>query len=239
MIEPGVDARQFYDHSWPTPYSETSYESGEGFYYSPPVALLFAPFTTFGLPVFSAALVGIGLAALYAVAGRWAWALLFFPPVWWDISAGNINTLIGATVIIGASRPGLYAIPLLTKVTPGITVLWFALRREWRSLAIAALVTASLSVATLLIEPRLWIEWLQSLTRNAMSYPGPAIFAIDVPLLPRLLASVPLLVWGAATNRKWLLPVVAFLATPVLWYSTGAILVAVLAGVQNEGRRPT
>jgi Glycosyltransferase family 87 len=189
--------------------------------------LLFAVLSTFGLSVFAATLTAVGFASLYVIAGRWAWALLFFPPVWWDLSAANASTLIGAAVAVGPSRPGLFAIPLLTKVTPGVTVLWFAFRREWRSLAVAIATTGPICAASALIAPQLWLEWITGLVGNNPGYAGPGFFSIQVPVLPRLLVAVPLLAWAALTNRVGLLPVIAFLATPVLWYTTAATLAAV------------
>ena len=39
--------------------------------------------------------------------------------------------------LVGLGWPAAWALPLLPKVTPGIGVVWFLVRREWRSLAIA------------------------------------------------------------------------------------------------------
>lgn len=229
VVPPGLDASGFYEHSWPNPYGMTEYGAPGGFFYSPPVALLFGVLTTFGLGVFSATLTGLGFLALYAVAGRWAWALLFFPPVWWDLAGGNISILIGAAVTIGATRPGLFAIPLLTKVTPGLTVLWFAFRREWRQLAIALGVVGAVCAVSFVIAPRLWSEWITVLMANE-GYTGPGFFTIPIPLMPRLAVAVVLVGWGALTDRRWVLPVAAWLATPVLWYTVAATLVAVVYG---------
>ena len=40
-------------------------------------------------------------------------------------------------IVLGFRWPFTWAFVLLTKVTPGVGLLWFAVRREWRSLAIA------------------------------------------------------------------------------------------------------
>ena len=50
---------------------------------------------------------------------------------------GNINLLIVGAVLIGFRYPWAWAFIILTKVTPGIGLLWFLTRREWRHLAIA------------------------------------------------------------------------------------------------------
>ena len=56
----------------------------------------------------------------------------------------------GAAVIVAGFRwPALWAIPLLTKVTPGgIGLLWFAARGEWRHLGIALASTLAIVVVT-------------------------------------------------------------------------------------------
>jgi hypothetical protein len=226
LVAGGTDARQFFDHRWPDPYAVTDYASISGFYYSPPVALLFAPLTAFGFQLFAAMLTGLGFVALLGILGRYAVLGLFFPPVWWDLSAGNVNTVIGFICVAGLSRPGLWAIPLLTKVTPGIGVLWFAARSEWRRLALAVGVTTALCAASLVVAPALWSEWIASLAGNGTGYTGPGYFTIPVPLMPRLIASALIVVWGARTDRRWTVPIAATLAMPVLWYSTLAVLVA-------------
>ena len=44
-------------------------------------------------------------------------------------------------------HPAAWAFPLLTKVTTGVGVLWFAFRRDWRSLGIAIGATAVIVLA--------------------------------------------------------------------------------------------
>ena len=47
------------------------------------------------------------------------------------------GAFIAAAIVIGFRWPAAWSLVLLTKITPGIGLLWFAVRREWRSLAIA------------------------------------------------------------------------------------------------------
>lgn len=226
LVAPGVDAAQFFAHRWPDPYTVTDYASGAGFYYSPPVALLFAPLTSFGLPVFAAMLTGAGLLALYAILGQWAWLGLFFPPVWWDLTGGNVNTLIGWAALTSASSASWASIPLLTKVTPGVVVGWHAARGDIRRTANGLLVPAALCLASAIVNPDLWMQWVRSLTSNSLGYAGPGFFTIPIPLLPRVLVAGVVLLWGARTSRLWTVPIVVTLAMPVLWYSALAPLVA-------------
>ena len=227
IVPPGVDATHFYHGLFP-PYGVTDYAAGDGFYYPPPAALVMTPLALLGLPILAATLTGCGLLALYVLLGRWAWLGLFFPPVWWDITAGNVNTIIGATALLGFARPGWWAVPLLTKVTPGVGVLWFAFRREWRSLALGLGTAAVLCVVSLVIAPQLWRDWLEELAANDPSYAGPGYFTVGIPLAPRLLVAIFLVSLGAARGWRWMIPIAVWLAIPVLWWSTPAVLVAVI-----------
>lgn len=239
LVGGGVDARTFYDNL-AMPYVVRDYAAGEGFYWSPVAALVLRPITILGFQPFAAALTGIGLAALYWVGGRWAWALLFFPPVWWDLSSGNVNTLLGASAALGLRYPALWAIPLLTKVTPGLGILWFAVRREWRAFVVALVATAGLVLASFVVAPTLWWDWISALTSNSVAYAGPGYFTVPIPLLPRLPLAALLVAWGALTNRRWTVPVAAWFAIPVLWWTTAAMLVAavpLVAWVSRSSRR--
>ncbi len=44
---------------------------------------------------------------------------------------------MAAAIALGFRYPATWAFVLLAKVTPGIGLLWFLVRREWRNLAIA------------------------------------------------------------------------------------------------------
>ena len=59
--------------------------------------------------------------------------------------------------------PALWAFPLLTKVTPGVGLVWFAVRREWRTLAAVLAITAVAVGASVAIAPVAWSEWLSFL----------------------------------------------------------------------------
>jgi hypothetical protein len=222
------DAGQFYFFRWPDPYRVTGYEMQTGgFYYSPVAALVIYPITLGGLYFTSAVMTAIEFAALFALMGRWSLVAILFPPVWWDLSLGNINLLLGAVFVWGVRYPALWAIPLLTKVTPGIGILWFAARREWRSLGIAIGVTAALVGLSLLAGTQLWAEWLTSLTASAGTAAMTGAKTVPIPLIVRLPVAAILVIVAARTDRVWLLLVACTLAAPVLWMANLAPLVAV------------
>jgi hypothetical protein len=185
------------------------------------------PITLGGLYFTSAVMTAVEFVALYALVGRWSLVAILFPPVWWDISLGNINLLLGAAVVWGVRYPALWAIPLLTKVTPGVGILWFAVRRDWRSLGIAVGVTAALIGLSLLAGAHLWADWFASLATSAGTASMTGVRTVPVPLIVRLPVAAILVVIAARTDRVWLLLVACTIAVPVLWMASLAPLVAV------------
>ena len=216
------DAMNYYNHLDP-PYAVHDYASGAGFYYAPPMLLLAKLIALAGPQVFYAVCVALGLTAVGWIGGKWAVALLFFPPVWWDVTAGNVNTVIGACAVAMLARPGWILVPALTKVTPGVIGLWWIVRGEWGQVRRAVVVGLVVVVPSIVVTPDLWGLWIEALVSNGTGY-IPPIFAVPVPLLPRLALAVLLVVWGAQTDRRWVLPAAACLALPVLWWSGLAAL---------------
>ena len=194
------------------------------FAYAPPIALLLAPFTE--LPWL--AFVSIWYAALIGAA---AWLgrcqlliLLAFPPVAIDLYHGNIHLLLAAAIVLGFRHPAAWSFVLLTKVTPGIGLLWFVVRREWRNLGIALGVTASICAVTFIFMPGQWLAWAQMLAGTAGT--PPPWPALPIPLWLRLPVAAAVVIWGARTNRAWTVPLSATLALPALWPGGFAIMAA-------------
>ena len=165
-------------------------------------------------------------------------AVFAFPAVALELYHGNVHLLMAAAIWLGFRYPAAWAFVLLTKVTPGVGLAWFAVRREWRSLAIALGVTAGLVAISFAIDGRLWESWLRdSLGATAGGAPLDQ-FSIPVPLWVRVPAALALVGWGGLTDRRWTVPVAATLALPVLWPSGFAILAA-LWPIRRERHRPT
>ena len=88
---------------------------------------------------------------------------MLLPPVFIELAMGNIHAFIAVAIVLGFRWPAAWAFVLLTKVTPGVGLLWFAVRREWRNLAIALGATAAIVAVSFVIAPALWAEWLDVL----------------------------------------------------------------------------
>ena len=138
------------------------------FLYSPPVAQLMGvihglmPFETFVFLLRAAETV-----VLAVVAGPALFFALFIPAVAIELNAVNINLLIVGAVLIGFRYPFAWAFLILTKLTPGVGLLWFAVRREWRNLAIAVGATALIAGGSWLLAPDMWRQYIEQLDRRA------------------------------------------------------------------------
>ena len=84
-----------------------------------------------------------------------------------EVAGGNVSLLLAVAIVVGFRWPAAWALVLLTKLTPGIGLLWFAVRREWRSLAIALGATAAIVAVSFVILPDQWRDWVDVVIRNA------------------------------------------------------------------------
>lgn len=143
-----------------------------------------------------------------------------------EIIGGNISLLLAVAIVVGFRWPAAWALVLLTKVTPGIGLLWFAARGEWRNLAIALAATAAVIAASAAVMPWAWPEWIEVLT-NIAGRDG-TWAAVPIPFVVRLPFAIAVVVWGARTDRRWTVPVACMLALPALWYGGLTMLLAII-----------
>ena len=196
-----------------------------GYFYSPAFAQVLAPFTLLPLTVFGA-LWKLALAgAVFIVARRWAVVAFVIPFVAAEMFAGNVNLLIAAAIVLGFRWPGAWAVVLLTKVSPGVGLVWFAVRREWRSLAIALGTTALIAAVSFAMAPSLWFDWLDVLTANVQTASSSDAISAG-PVTLRVAVALVIVAWGAWTNRRWTVPVAATIALPVIYVGGLSILLA-------------
>jgi hypothetical protein len=212
----GYDAYSYWSIDFGDLYGRTmgsNFHLG-AFRYAPPIAFLFGPLGALPWWLYLWLWEALMLATIFWLGGRWALVLLALPPVALELYHGNIHLLIAAAVALGFSQPWTWSFVLLSKVSPGVGLLWFAVRREWRSLAIALGVTAAISVAAAIVVPDYWREWIDSIFSNLNE---PQYFSIPPPAPIRLPLAALLVIWGARTDRPWTVPVGAMLALPIIW----------------------
>jgi hypothetical protein len=208
-----VDAQCYYEVDRVQPWFP-----GGCFLYSPPYVLAMSALPTLmSFDVFVFLLRVAELVVLIVAAGPAVGLALFIPAVAIELNAANVNLLIVGAVLIGFRYPWSWAFIILAKVTPGIGLLWFATRREWRNLTIAAAATAAIAAASWVIAPDLWPKYLSSLVGVPDNTPWPVAW--------RLPLAAALVVWGASRNHRWALMVAVFLAIPRWYYLSPVLLV--------------
>lgn len=213
------------------PYARSSWTEPIAYVYSPAFLQLIGPIRWLPWPSFVGVWTAILIAAVWLLVGP-RWFLLGLGVAAMEIAGGNISLLLAVAIVLGFRWPATWAFVLLTKVTPGVGLLWFAARGEWRALGIAGLATALVVATSALAMPTAWLEWIEVLVRNAGRTGTWA--AVPIPLAARLPVAVGLVVWGARTDRRWTVPVASLLALPALWYGSLAMLLAVVPLVDRE-----
>jgi hypothetical protein len=226
----GIDAHAYWSFDPAHPYVDavTNLSAPDGFRYAPPVALLLAPLHAIPWPVFRLLWLGLEVACLWLLLGRWAFAALAFYPVALELWGGNVNLMVAIAIAAGFRWPAAWSFVLLTKVAPGIGLLWFVARREWRALGIALGATVLIVAVGLLTTPDLWAQWFAALVAESQ-LPVLGHPLVDLPLTLRLAAAVVVVVWSALTNRPWGVFVGSFLALPTIWWSGPSVLVGIAA----------
>ena len=223
----GQDARCYYQATLADPYLHSGWNDPIAYVYSPAFLQLVSPLTALPWQAFMAIWTAILIGAVRFLTGpRLLAAGLLFPFTAMEVAGGNVSLLLAVAIVLGFRWPAAWALVLLTKITPGIGLLWFAVRGEWRSLVIALGATAAVAAVSWVTMPEAWPRWFEVIVANAGK--GGTWASVPIPLLIRLLAAVALVVWGARTDRRWTIPVASMLALPALWYGGISMLLAVI-----------
>jgi hypothetical protein len=218
-----ADARTYWSAPYDNPYPGPDIGRPGAYLYSPAFLQVLAPLRLLPWEVFHAVWAAIGFGALVFLVGPIGAALVVnLPFVFRDLLVGNIHLLLGAVIVIGLRHPAVWAIPLLTKVTPGVGLLWFAGRGEWRRLGTALAVTAAVAMASFAIAPALWFDWMERLRGDTGTAGNVYVALIGV----RLAIAAVMVLYAARSGRAWLVPVAVVIALPILWPDSLAILLA-------------
>lgn len=232
---PLYDARAYWLADWAQPYAVSGEGETNAYLYSPAFLQLIAPLRALPYEWFGAAWVVLTAATLIAITRHWLLIAMLIPITLIELEVGNIHFLLAAAVYVGMRHPAAWAFVLLTKVTPGVGLVWFVVRREWRNLAIALGATAIIVALSFATAPGHWVDWVDSLVGNAkQQWPYPLF---PVPLAVRLVAAAALIAWGARTDRPWTMIVGTTLAIPTLWPANLAMIVGLPLFVERMRRR--
>jgi len=195
-----------------------------GYNYSPAFEFVVGWGRLLPFEVFAGIWRAILLVALVYLAGPFTLPVLVLWPVASEINAGNIQVLLALAVVAGFRYPGAWAFVLLSKVTPGLGLLWFLVRREWRMVAIVAATTGAFVAASLIFWADQWPDYLRLITSGK----APSVSPWYLPLWVRLPPAIAITVVAGLTGKRWPVVVAATLALPVFYTISPSMLVGVL-----------
>jgi hypothetical protein len=216
----GIDARAYWRVDLAHPYASSGVGEYSTYLYSPAFAQSLSPLYVLPFEAFFILWTAASIVVLYWLVRPWPWALLILLLPWtYELFVGQVHLFIAAAIVLGFRWPSLWAFNILTKVTPGIGLLWFLVRREWRPLAIALGTTAAIVAVSFLLAPTAWFDWYAFLRGSTGS--GELLY-------PRIAAAAVIVIAGALTGRRWTIPVAVWLALPVVWIESWVILLAII-----------
>jgi hypothetical protein len=178
----------------------------DAFLYSPAFVQLMRPLALLPWVLFAAAwMLAVVLAFFWLTAPlAWRWRIPVLLACLPEVVLGNVYAFLALAAVLGLRRPQFWAIPLLTKVTPGLLgLVWFAARGEWRNLARVLSATTAVIMVSYLLDPELWREWVLFLT---------AARADDTSfLVARVAIAATAVVVAARVDQAWVLPAAMWL----------------------------
>lgn len=202
---------------WLAAQGELSYGTSPGqrdaYLYSPAFAAVIWPLALLPWPVFCAAWFAIEAVALAWLVKplRAGWAIPVALMCLPELVVGNIYILLAAAAVVGMQRPAAWSFAVLTKVTTGVGLLWFACRGEWKKLLQGVGATVLIVAVSYAFDPKAWSDWLQFLFENRSGTPDSgASFVV------RCAIAVALIVIGARKQWPFLVAPAVVLASPVL-----------------------
>ncbi|OGO53857.1 MAG: hypothetical protein A2V85_11370 [Chloroflexi bacterium RBG_16_72_14] len=219
---PAADGLVYWGVNAADPYAGSAVGGVNAYLYSPAFAQVFGAIGRLPRDVFIVGWTLFLAAVAWWLARPWPASLLVLAlPVSQEVMIGNIHLLLAAAIVVGFRWPGTWAFVLLTKVTPGLGMLWFAIRREWRHLLIALATTSVIAAVSFAISPDAWWDWLALLRQDGGSQAQ--------VLVVRLVLAALVVAWGAWTDRRWTVPLGAMLALPVVWMDSFSMLLGCVA----------
>jgi hypothetical protein len=221
---PGFDAHAY----WLAGQGNLVYSRAAGqtdaFLYSPAFAFAIRPLTALDWPFFLAAWVVMeaGLLVWLLKPLRLRWSIPLFLLCVPELVNANIFILLASCAVLGLHRPGFWAFPLLTKITSGVGLVWFAVRGDWRRVLQALGFTMAVVAVSYILTPSEWHSWLNFLaTHSDGTQDGPFSFVL------RCLFAASVVAWGAKKNWPWLIAPAMVIASPVFALPTLTLLAAI------------
>lgn len=226
----GQDAHAY----WLAAQGELEYDKAPGqrdaYLYSPAFLAVIRPLAMLSWPLFLVLWVCLEAAVLLWLVKplKTRWAIPVFLLCMPELLVGNIYVLLAGAAVVGMQTPAAWAFPVLTKLTAGVGLLWFAVRGDWRGLLHGV---GGLSLVVLVfyaVDPTPWHAWVQFLLDHRDGTPdSQANFVL------RCGVAVLLVIVGAPKQWPWLIAPAMVLASPVL---VGLIPLTMLAAIPRLNR---
>ena len=227
------DAHAYWAADLADPYT-TGVNQEDAYLYAPAFVQAIAPLKLLPWEAFWVVWVALNLAVLAWTVGPVLAVLVLVPgaysPVWVNLWYGNIAVFMAAALVLVFRWPGAWSFLLLTKVTPGVGLAWFAARRQWRYLLIAAGLTLAITALSFALAPSAWFDWVPLLTASSAE---PELFPLP-PLWMRLVAAALIAGIGGLFGARWTVPLAAVLAQPVFWFTGFTMFIAWLGLVRHR-----
>lgn len=183
--------------------------------------------------LFNAGWILLLLTCLWWVAGRnalVALALVAFPPVAVELWVRNVHLVLAVLVLLGLGRhSGWFTLGAAIKLSPGLGVPYLAAQGHWRAAAKAVLIGGCLFIASLLLAPDAWGQYVDILASRG---PADAAAIVPIPYFARAVPGIALcIVAGRVGGARGaaLLVVAVVLALPTLWMAGLSVLVAIVS----------
>jgi hypothetical protein len=174
------------------------------YHYPPPLAQVLAPFTlVVPAMAYLIAFRALNLLVTWELAGRRMLpmlALIAFLPVALELRFENVNLLMALGIVYALGRwPWLFAVGALVKVSPGLGIIYLALRRRWRDAIISSVVGIVIVAVSYAIDPGLWRAFLGAIGDRA-SITGNSL--LPFPYAVRAVAGLGLTIAGGIIGRR-------------------------------------
>lgn len=191
----------------------------DAYLYSPLFAQVLTPLGLLPWPAFQGIWLAVGIAAtvwlVKPLPMRWAVPAALTAST--DLIIGNIYIFLAVMIALAPRSPVVWIFGILTKVTPGLGLLWMLARREFRAVVLTGAVMVALIAVSWTLAPDDWADWVELLTTSKSG---------DPTLVPRSVLAVGIAIWAARRHPAWL-AVAVTLATPV--FNAAACFVPLLA----------
>lgn len=211
--------------------------------YPPPLAQAMVPIALV-VPawLFSAAWIGLMGLALWWLAGRdvlRALAMVAFVPIAVEFWSRNVHLFLAVLVVLALRRVGpAFAVAAAVKVSPGLGLVWAAVRGRWRDAAVIAAVGLVMLIVSVAIAPDQWLGWIDYMAAQdpwaqssflGIAFPVRAVVAAVLTVLAARIAG-----WR---GEALLVAAITF-ALPSLWVTGLSLLAAVVPLYRTRAEAP-